>query len=312
MRATQVELYRNLNAHSQNRWPSPGIRCRPYQRCAVAVLSGGLLLQDLHVAARRLEGRVRACDSPRRGLRSGADASRSGSLRAALCALRSAHCRRGPCRIAAALTAADAGARVILCDEQCELGGSLLSDPAVGIEGRNSSQWLDSALARLKQNARVSLLPRTTAFGYFPHNLIGLNERLTDHLDSAAGSLAARTALAGTRALGAARHRRTRTAADFSGQRQTGRDAGGGGAHLPASLRRACGFQGRHRHQQRRRLSDGAGPAEPPASRLQPLPMSAATSRGPWQRPRAAPESTSAHNPPCWIPAATSVSAVSP
>jgi sarcosine oxidase subunit alpha len=28
----------------------------------------------------------------------------------------------------------------------------------------------------------VQLLPRTTAFGYFPHNLIGLNERLTDHL----------------------------------------------------------------------------------------------------------------------------------
>ena len=28
----------------------------------------------------------------------------------------------------------------------------------------------------------VTLLPRTTAFGYFPHNLVALNERLTDHL----------------------------------------------------------------------------------------------------------------------------------
>ncbi len=27
----------------------------------------------------------------------------------------------------------------------------------------------------------MRLLPRTTAFGYFPHNMIGLNERLTDH-----------------------------------------------------------------------------------------------------------------------------------
>ena len=28
----------------------------------------------------------------------------------------------------------------------------------------------------------MTLLPRTTAFGYFPHNLVGLNERVTDHL----------------------------------------------------------------------------------------------------------------------------------
>jgi sarcosine oxidase, subunit alpha len=28
----------------------------------------------------------------------------------------------------------------------------------------------------------VTLLPRTTAFGYFPHNMLGLNQRLSDHL----------------------------------------------------------------------------------------------------------------------------------
>src|SRR3546814_17580237 len=28
----------------------------------------------------------------------------------------------------------------------------------------------------------VTLLPRTTAFGYYPHNWIGLAEKLTDHL----------------------------------------------------------------------------------------------------------------------------------
>ncbi len=28
----------------------------------------------------------------------------------------------------------------------------------------------------------MTLLARTTAFGYFPHNLIGLNQRLSDHL----------------------------------------------------------------------------------------------------------------------------------
>ncbi len=35
---------------------------------------------------------------------------------------------------------------------------------------------------RSRRQPRVTLLPRTTAFGYFPHNLVGLAERCTDHL----------------------------------------------------------------------------------------------------------------------------------
>ncbi len=107
---------------------------------------------------------------------------------------RYAHCDllvvgAGPAGLAAALTAADAGARVILCDEQSELGGSLLSDSHALIEGGSAAEWLRSALERLANNKEVVLLPRTTAFGYFPHNLIGLSQRLTDHLDTPPESL---------------------------------------------------------------------------------------------------------------------------
>ena len=42
--------------------------------------------------------------------------------------------------------------------------------------------WLRATLAALAANPKVTLLTRTTAFGYFPHNLVGLSERLTDHL----------------------------------------------------------------------------------------------------------------------------------
>jgi sarcosine oxidase subunit alpha len=38
------------------------------------------------------------------------------------------------------------------------------------------------SIASLQDNPRVTLLARTTAFGYFPHNFIGLCERLSDHL----------------------------------------------------------------------------------------------------------------------------------
>src|SRR5256884_3805890 len=105
-------------------------------------------------------------------------------------AARYAHCGvlvggGGPAGLASATAAASAGARVLLGDEQTELGGSLLADaPGAGlrVDGRPAGQWLAETVAALTSNARVTLLIRTTAFGYFPHNLLGLNERLTDHL----------------------------------------------------------------------------------------------------------------------------------
>src|SRR6516165_9991468 len=53
---------------------------------------------------------------------------------------------------------------------------------AARIDGRPALAWLARNLAALAANPRVRLLPRTTAFGYFPHNLLSLNQRLTDHL----------------------------------------------------------------------------------------------------------------------------------
>jgi sarcosine oxidase, subunit alpha len=185
VRATQVELYRNLNAHSQNRWPSLEFDVGRINDALSRFFPAGFYYKTFmwprgawkslyEPLIRRAAGLGRAPTLP--------DPDRY--------AQRYAHCDvlvvgAGPAGLAAALTAANAGASVILCDEQCELGGSLLSDPAVGIEGKHSSEWLRSAIARLKENTRVTLLPRTTAFGYFPHNLIGLNERLTDHMDVA-------------------------------------------------------------------------------------------------------------------------------
>ena len=87
----------------------------------------------------------------------------------------------GPAGLSAALAAATGGKRIILCDEQAELGGSLLAETG-NIEGKPASAWLDGSLATLRQQADVTLLPRTTAFGWFPDNMIGLVERITDHI----------------------------------------------------------------------------------------------------------------------------------
>ncbi|MEQ5843268.1 sarcosine oxidase subunit alpha family protein [Paraburkholderia acidicola] len=87
----------------------------------------------------------------------------------------------GPTGLAAAHAAGIAGARVILVDDQRELGGSLLSCRAE-IDGRAALQWVEKIEAELSRLPDVKILSRSTAFGYQDHNLVTVTQRLTDHL----------------------------------------------------------------------------------------------------------------------------------
>ncbi|MFZ9478057.1 MAG: sarcosine oxidase subunit alpha family protein [Steroidobacteraceae bacterium] len=182
LRATQVELYEGLCAYSQNRWPSLAFDVGQIAEWFSALLPAGFYYKTFmwprsawhklyEPLIRRTAGLGKA---PRL-----ADPDRY--------AQQYAHCDvlvigAGAAGLAAAQAAAAQGARVILCDERAQPGGSLLVDDAARIDGRTASEWVDATIAQLRANPRVRVLPRTTAFGYFPHNLIGLSERLTDHL----------------------------------------------------------------------------------------------------------------------------------
>jgi len=185
LRATQVELYEGLQAESQNRWPALVFDVGAINDLLAPFIPSGFYYKTFMWPKRAwhalYEPRIRAAA----GL--GKSPTQPDPDRYAV---RHAHCDvlvvgAGPAGLAAAAAAADAGARVILCDEQSELGGSLLSanpDAAPTLEGRPAGRWLIDTLTALAGQARLTLLSRTTAFGYFPHNLIALNERLTDHL----------------------------------------------------------------------------------------------------------------------------------
>lgn len=95
----------------------------------------------------------------------------------------------GPAGLAAALAASHSGAKVILADEQSELGGDLLSCPNAKIDGEDTWTWLANATVKLAERDNVTLLTRTTAFGYYQQNFLGLVERLSDHLASPDASL---------------------------------------------------------------------------------------------------------------------------
>lgn len=94
----------------------------------------------------------------------------------------------GPTGLAAALTAARAGARVILCDEQEEMGGSLLDSREL-LDDRPAAQWAEQVISELAENDNVTLLPRTTANGYHDHHFVTLHERRTEHLGETAPTI---------------------------------------------------------------------------------------------------------------------------
>ena len=182
LRATQVELYEGLIAHSQNRWPSLATDVGRVNDWLSRFFPAGFYYKTFMWPRRAWKNLYEPFIRRAAGL--GIAPTRPDPDRYAQ---RYAHCDvlvvgGGPAGIAAALAAARAGVRVMVCDESSELGGSLLGDAAVRIEASSGTEWLQNSLAVLRSFPLVTLLPRTTAFGYFPHNLIGLSERLSDHL----------------------------------------------------------------------------------------------------------------------------------
>ncbi len=90
----------------------------------------------------------------------------------------------GPAGLAAALDASAGGARVILCDETDRFGGTTLgrADTFGAIDGRAPVAWAEAALETLRARDEVTILPRTTATGYYSDNFVALWEQVQDHL----------------------------------------------------------------------------------------------------------------------------------
>ncbi|WP_417517944.1 sarcosine oxidase subunit alpha family protein [Minwuia sp.] len=90
----------------------------------------------------------------------------------------------GPAGLMAALSAARSGARVILAENTPQPGGSLLSaaPDSVSLDGKPAQEWVAHVIAELESHPEVTILTRTTAFGYYAQNFVGLLEKVQDHL----------------------------------------------------------------------------------------------------------------------------------
>ena len=240
-RATMVELYDGLAASSQNRWPSLELRRRRGQRRALPCCSRPASTTRPSCGRSLLEQGLRAVHPRRRRPRPRPPEPDPDTLRS-----RFAHCDvlvvgAGPAGLAAALAAGRGGAKVILCDEQAELGGSLLR---AGRRHRRRPAW--DWLERTPRGRAGGDAERHRAAAHHGVRLLPPESRralasASPTISPSCRQAAARAAVEGAGQAGRAGPGRHRAAAGLRRQRPAGRHAGGGGAHLPQPLRRAVG-----------------------------------------------------------------------
>ena len=179
-KATTIELYDGLEAKTQNGWPSIHFDLRRVNSLFSPVIGAGFYYKTFMWPAsfwerlyepmiRRAAGLGRAAGVP------DPDHYEHANAFCDLLVIGS-----GPAGLSAALVAARAGARVIVCEEDFVFGGRLLSDRQE-VDGAPGVLWARSALAELAGFQDVRLMSRTTVFGCYDDGVYGALERVSDN-----------------------------------------------------------------------------------------------------------------------------------
>lgn len=180
-RATMIEIFDGLEATSQNRFPSLKFDIQAVNQLFSPFLTAGFYYKTFMWPSsfwepiyekfiRRSAGLGRASTS--------ADPDRYEHAHI--------HCDvlivgAGPAGLSAARSAAQSGARVILAEEQVNVGG-MVSLEADLIDGMAAKDWCDQVVSELRDMDNVTFMPRTVVFGYYDHNVMGALEHVSDHL----------------------------------------------------------------------------------------------------------------------------------
>ncbi|MBP6441931.1 MAG: (2Fe-2S)-binding protein [Sphingorhabdus sp.] len=175
LRATGVEIHDGLKAFSQNRWPSLAMDFGAINDRLGMFFPAGFYNKTF-MWPRSFWDRVYEPAIRKMAGLGDAPTAEDPDIYASTYA----HCDlliigAGPAGIDAALGAMDTNKRIVLIDEQDELGGGALADAALW-------PWLERSIKALADAPNVTILTRTTAFGYYHDNFIGAVQRLTDHL----------------------------------------------------------------------------------------------------------------------------------
>ncbi|NMG41456.1 sarcosine oxidase subunit alpha family protein [Chelativorans sp. ZYF759] len=180
-RATVVELFDGLEARSQNRWPSLGFDALAVNDLLAPFLTAGFYYKTFMWPKGFWEKLYEPAIRKAAGLGSlsmqpDPDAYDRGYLHCDLLVIGG-----GGAGLAAALTAARSGARVILADEDFRLGGRLLRETDT-LDEVHASEWISAMEAEFESLPSVRIMRRTTVFGVYDHGIYGAVEQVSDHL----------------------------------------------------------------------------------------------------------------------------------
>jgi sarcosine oxidase subunit alpha len=173
-RAPLVELTSGLEARSQSGWPSVNFDLGRVMDVIAPLWAAGFYNKTFiwprwhtyESGIRRMAGLGRAPAEP------DPDRYELGNL----------HCDvlivgGGAAGLQAAAEAAGAGERVVLVEQDPELGGELAWSGAT-LDGTAGQSWVAQTVRQLTQNRKIRLLTRTTAVGYYDHDIVALTERV--------------------------------------------------------------------------------------------------------------------------------------
>ncbi|NKN35692.1 sarcosine oxidase subunit alpha family protein [Agrobacterium sp. a22-2] len=180
-RATVAELYHGLTAASQNRWPSLQYDIGSVNSLLSPFLGAGFYYKTFMWPAAFWEKVYEPIIRRAAGLGKAVMEADPDRYEKAW-----GHCDllvigAGPTGLMAARAAGRAGLRVILVDESFRLGGSLLSE-RVSVGGMAAAAFADQVVAELKNLPNVTLMPRTTVFGWYDDNVFGAVEKVQKHV----------------------------------------------------------------------------------------------------------------------------------
>ncbi len=181
VRATTQELFAGLQARAQNCWPSVDWDVMQVNDLLADFLGAGFYYKTFMWPKKAWEAVYEPLIRRAAGIGklSGADDPDLNEKAFAHCDL--LVIGAGPTGLMAALVAAEAGADVILCDEDATLGGRLNAE-VEEIGGQSARDWAAATLARLSDMANVRIMTRTTVTGVYDQGTFGALERVSRHI----------------------------------------------------------------------------------------------------------------------------------
>ncbi|MFZ2100676.1 MAG: sarcosine oxidase subunit alpha [Oricola sp.] len=181
IRATVQEIHDGLDAVSQNRWPSLAFDIGAVNDIASPLFSAGFYYKTFMWPKIAWKHVYEPIIRHAAGLGAAPEEADPDHY-----AARYVHCDvlvigGGAAGLSAALAAAETGVSVIICDERANFGGALQFEEEARLDGLSGYDWAQLTVDQLSVMDNVRVLSRTTAFGYYAQNFVGLVERVTDH-----------------------------------------------------------------------------------------------------------------------------------